>query len=102
MGRIFQAIVYLFELAFHTVTVIVEYIIHSGIPNYTKLTFNSLTMIQNDQFLSVNQTGDGWPLMSSCFVISHAAVRIDNYVIDELNLLKRMTCLCHFENSILE
>ena len=29
-------------------TVIVEYIIHSDIPNYAKLAFNSLKMIQND------------------------------------------------------
>ena len=40
-------------------TVIIEYnIIHSHIPNYTKLAFNSLKMIQNDSF-SANQTGDG-------------------------------------------
>ena len=38
--------VYLFELAFDIV--IVEYIMHSGILNYTKLAFNSLKMIQND------------------------------------------------------
>ena len=31
---------------FHTV--IVEYIIHSDIPNYTKLAFSSLKMIRND------------------------------------------------------
>ena len=40
---------------FHTV--IVEYIIHSDIHNYTKLAFNSLTIIQNDSF-SANQKGD--------------------------------------------
>ena len=40
---------------------IVEYIIHSDIPNYTILAFNSLKMIQNDSF-SANQTGDDWPL----------------------------------------
>ena len=43
---IFQVIVELFELAFHTV--IVEYIIHSDRPNYTQLAFDSLKMIQND------------------------------------------------------
>ena len=38
--------------------VIIEYnIIHSHIPNYTKLAFNILKMIQNDSF-SANQTGD--------------------------------------------
>ena len=35
--------------------------IYGGIPNYTKLAFNSLKMIQNDSF-SANQTGDGRPL----------------------------------------
>ena len=41
---------------------IVKYIlIHSAIPNYTKLAFNSLKMIQNDS-LSANQTGDDRPL----------------------------------------
>ena len=34
---------------------------HSDILNYTKLAFNSLKMIQNDN-LSANQTGDDWPL----------------------------------------
>ena len=34
---------------------IVEYIIHSDIPNYTKLAFNSWKIIQNDS-LSANQT----------------------------------------------
>ena len=38
--------VYLFELAFDTV--IVEYIMHSDILNYTKLPLNSLKMIQKD------------------------------------------------------
>ena len=47
--------VYLFELAFDTV--IVEYIMHSDILNYTKLALNSLKMIQKDS-LSANQTGD--------------------------------------------
>ena len=43
---------------------IVEYnIIDSDIPNYTKLAFNSLKIIQNDSF-SANQTGDDRPLKS--------------------------------------
>ena len=39
---------------------IVEYnnIIHSDIPNYIKLAFNSLKMIQNDTGSQPNQTGD--------------------------------------------
>ena len=37
--------VLLFELAFDTM--IVEYMIHSGISNYTKLAFNSLQIIRN-------------------------------------------------------
>ena len=43
---ILRVTVYLFELAFDTV--IVEYIMHSDILNYTKLAFSSLKMIQND------------------------------------------------------
>ena len=35
-----------FELSFHTA--IVKYVIHSDIPNYTKLAFNGLKMIKND------------------------------------------------------
>ena len=45
---------------------IVEYIIHSDIPNYTKLAFNNLKMFQNDSF-STNQTGDDWLLNLSLF-----------------------------------
>ena len=57
---IFWVTVYLFELAFDTV--MVEYIMHSGILNYTKLAFNSLKVIKND---TANQTGDDRPLNPS-------------------------------------
>ena len=37
-----------FELVFDTV-IVEDNIIHSGIPNYTKLAFSSLKTIQNDK-----------------------------------------------------
>ena len=60
---IFRDIVYLFELAFDTV--IVEEIIHSDIPSYTKIAFNSLKMIQKLHRFSANQTGDDRPLKAN-------------------------------------
>ena len=43
-------------MAFHTV--IVEYIIHSGIRNYTKLACNSLKIIPNDTVSQQIRQGD--------------------------------------------
>ena len=49
---------------------IVEYIIHSRIRNYTKLACNSLKMIPNDSF-SANQTGgDDRPLTGVMLTIA--------------------------------
>ena len=41
----------------------VEVIIHSDIPNYTKLAFNGLKMIQNDAVSQPIKQGDDRPLM---------------------------------------